>query len=582
VSESIKRDILFVFGSQACVPADPLRAAKEMGCATTVLSSCIPCGLPDALVDRHLRADLNDFVGLRRVVDEAQRNARFDGVVCYDDQAVPVVARLADHLKLAGNPIAAADAARDKLLMKRRFEADNLRIAAYSIAGSEDAAVRWASGNGYPVVVKPLRGSASQGVIRADSADALREAYRRTRRIVRDFGLDTGEHTDADVLVEGYLPGDEFSVELLIQDGVPAELCVFEKPDPLVGPFFEETLYVTPTRLDRQREIEIVDLASRAVRALGLRTGVAHCELRVSEHGAFVLEVAARLIGGACSRVFRSIFVEDIHRSVIRLALGEPLAAPRRRSGAAGAMMLPIPSEGRLEEIHGTDAAGRVPGINDVIIAVGPGDVIVPFPEQSCYVGFLTASADTPGAVAGALRDAASLIELRLATLDCEYWSRSIRDHQEYVAPANLHVRTLGDYTLAQAQEIVVPIIAWSQFGELPRELALAEARTCVEWLVEGNRGRTSPACWLISDDRAVALGSRDETQCFASCLGVGPGHRNTGIGKALVRSVMAVFARQGCETMQIFLDPRNTAITSLCAALGFERETLIEHPCRC
>ncbi len=578
----MQRNVLFVFGSQACVPADPLRSAKEMGCATTVLSSCIPCGLPDGLVDRHVQADLNDFVGLRRVVDEALRFARVDGVVCYDDQAVPVVARLADHLGLAGNPIEAADAARDKLLMKRRFEAGNLPIAPYSLVAHEDAAVQWATRKGYPVVVKPLRGSASQGVIRADSEDALREAYRRTRRIVRDFGLDTGDRTDADVLVEGYLPGDEFSVELLIQDGVPTELCVFEKPDPLVGPFFEETLYVTPTRLDRQREIEIVDLASRAVRALGLRTGVAHCELRVSERDAFVLEVAARLIGGACSRVFQSIFVEDIHGCVIRLALGERLDAPRRRSGAAGAMMLPIPGEGRLEEILGIDAAGRVPGIADVIITAEPGDVIVPFPEQSCYIGFLTASADSPAAVATALRQAAGLIELRLAPLDCEYWSRSIRDHHEYIAPSSVRIRTLEEYTLAEAQERVVPIVASSQFGELPPELALAEARTCVEWLAEGNRGATSPAYWFIVGDHAVALGSKEGDHCFASCLGVGPGHRNSGIGKALVRSIMAAFARQGCETMQIFLDPRNTAITSLCAALGFERETLIEQSCRC
>lgn len=578
----MSKNVLFVLGSQACVPGDPLRAAKDLGYRTTILSARTPCGIPDGLVDRHVSADLNDFVGVRRIVDAIHDDIPVDAIICYDDQAVPVAARLASHLHLPGNPINAADAARDKFLMKSQFQARNVPIAPYVLAQHEDHAADWSASNGYPVVVKPLRGSASQGVIRADNEIELREAYRRARRIVRDYGLDTGGRTDSELLVETYLEGDEFSVELLIQDAVPVALCVFEKPDPLVGPFFEETLYVTPTRLAYDRESEIIAIACRAACALGLTTGMAHCELRASNRGIFVIEVAARLIGGACSRVFRSILEEDIHKYVLRLALGEQVTVPRGCAGAAGAMMLPIPREGRLEEVVGADGASGVPHINDVIITADPGDVVVPFPEQSCYIGFLTAAAETPSIVATALREASSRIQLRLSPLDCEHWSRSITDHQNYVAPSSLDIRTLAGYTDDEARDCVTRIIASTQFGELPSELAVAQAQSCVKWLESGHRGATTPSFWLLSRDRAVALGSNDGAICFVSCLGVDTECRRAGLGTALVRSIMALFARKGCELMRVLLDPRNAAATALYEALGFEREASVEQSCHC
>lgn len=576
----MKRQILFVFGSQACVPGDPLLAARELGCQTAVMGPRIPCGMPAELVDRYERVDLNR-------PDEVVEAARalhgirpIHAVVGYDDQAVPVVAQIAANLGLPGHPKETAEAARDKLLMKRRFESMNIPIAPYTLAANEDDAVRWANKRGYPVVVKPVRGSASQGVIRADGEQDLREAYRRLRRIVRDQGLDTGGWSHAEQLVESYLDGSEVSVELLMRDGTPHVLCLFEKPHPLHGPFFEETIYVTPARLSAEQTSQIQELAGRAAMAIGLRSGLAHCEIRLSSAGPFVLEIAARVIGGACSRVFRHVIGEDIHAYVLRLALGDDVPLPKQQPAAAGAMMLPIPRAGRLVDVRGIDRVRKIPGIQDVIITASPGDVIVPFPEQSCYVGFLTAKADTVEAVEEALVRAAGRIDLDLDPLVCEYWTREIDDHRAYQPPDKHHIRSLGAYEPEEALDIVLPIVASVHFSELPLDLAMAEARKCVRWLEEGPRGATSPSFWLVAEDRGVALGSISGDTCYVSCLGVVPERRRSGLGTALVRSIMAIFAQQGGARMRVLLDPRETAPNSLYRRLDFIPETLSEQSC--
>lgn len=574
--------ILFVFGSQACVPEDPLRAAKSLGCGTLVMGSRLPCGLSPDLVDRFEKVR---FFEPEEVVESARvlwGMFPFDGVVGYDDQAIPFVARIARALKLPGHPVDAADAARDKVVMKECFTAAGLPIAKYHLAKSEDDAVRWANTNGYPVVVKPVRGSASQGVIRANDELRLREAYRRLRHIVREFGLDTGGRPDEEELIESYLDGSEYSAELIVQRGQPKVFCRFEKPQPLCGPYFEETIYVTPPRLKPSEVDEFDRLAIDAVKALNLAQGLAHCEIRWSSTGPFVLEVGARLIGGACSRVFRQILGEDIHATVLRLSLGEPISVPEQRSGAAGAMMLPIPRQGRVTAIRGVDDAREVAGIGDVILTVQPGDTILPFPEQSCYIGFLTASGGSVERVNNSLEQSAAAIDIELAPLQCEYWTRDISEYASREAWGESGLQLLDKYSREQARAIVVPLIAAAHFGEYPSGEGLKNATECLEWVERGNRGDSGPETWMISPGGAVGLGSMAGDTCYISCLGVPVNERRKGIAKTLVQSMMALFAQRGCSRMRVLLDPCQPAPNALYQELGFHPEACAEQTCCC
>jgi biotin carboxylase len=418
----MNRHVLFVFGGQASgpqasAPNDPMLAAKQLGCRTTVMGPAMSCNVAPELLDQYEPVDLRDGNAVLATARALHRVHPIHGVVCYDDEAVPVVARIAADLGLPGHPVEAADAARDKVWMKQRFEAGGVPIARYLLATDEDDAARWATETGYPVVVKPVRGSASQGVIRADSEAELRHAYRWLQHIVREYHLDTGGRPESEQLVEQYLDGGEVSVELLVRDGTPHLLCLFEKPRPLHGPFFEETIYVTPGQLPDEQRQQAGALAVHAATALGLRNGFAHCEIRLSSAGPFVLEVAARVIGGACSRVLGYALGEDIHACIVRLALGDAFPIPRQQPVAVGAMMLPITGEGRLVAVRGLEQAERVGAIEDVMVCGTPGEDIVSFPEQGCYIGFLTARAGTSEAVTAALSEAAEHIELELAPL---------------------------------------------------------------------------------------------------------------------------------------------------------------------
>src|ERR1700693_856367 len=567
-SGDIRPHVLFVFGSQTCVPSDPLATARRLGFSVTVLAEHQPCGLAPEWVAQIVLGKLRDQAAVIRLARQIHSHKRISATVGYDDQAVPLVARIAAELSLPGNPPDAADAARDKPLMKERFRVAGVPIAAYHLCSGEDDALSSADGLGYPVVVKPVRGSASQGVIRADSPDDLRTAYRRGCRIVSEYGLDTGDRPGAVQLVEEYIHGPEYSVELLVSRGRAFPLCVFEKPKPLNGPFFEETIYLTPPRLHSTRIRELEALAIRAREAVGLRVGLAHCEIRIGDRGAFVLELAARLIGGACSRVFRTLLPLDIHELILRLSAGEDVPPPPVAHRAAGALMLPIPANGRLVTVRGVDAARSVPGIRDVIVNATPGDVIVQFPEQSCYIGFFTADGETPEDVESALSEASECLEVELAPLECERWVRSIDVGPS--APLPDGIQTLAGLTAEQARARVVPVIADAHFADLPTDEAQREAASCVNWLEAGHRGETAPAVWLLHGTRGVALPSWDGMTGYVSCLGVSPGARRQGIATKLLQAVMTLLARRGCTEMEVLVDPRSPTTTALYRRLGF------------
>lgn len=566
--------ILFIFGMQACIPGDPLLAAKKLAFRTAVLAPRVPCGISAELIDLFEEVNLSlphEIINAAHII---HRVHSLRAVVAYDDAAVPVVAHIAKDLGLPGHPVEAANASRDKVLMKARLRAAGIPIAPYTLATDEDDAVDWANRTGYPVVVKPVRGSASQGVIRADSELELRNAYRRVRRIIRENAFDTGERSDAQELVEGYLDGSEFSAELFVSGGRAEIFCLFEKPEPLHGPFFEETLYVTPTRLSEEQRLEIEELSVRAVMALGLRNGPAHCEIRLSSEGAFVLEIGARLIGGACSRVFRYAFGEDIHSYVLRLALGEPISLPKQWLRAAGALMVPIPREGRLRAIRGVEQVWSIPGIKDVLITANQGDLIVPFPEQSCYVGFVTASAATPEMVTDALAKASGAIELELTPLACEHWSRDIENYQLFQPTSEYGIRSLENYEWAEACNTVLPIVADAYFGEFPPELALAKAREYLSLLGNAPQGESSTRRWLVAEGRGTVLSLAKGSTCYLSCLGVLDLHRSSDVAEALMQCIMGLFARHGCKKMEILVDPRQSIRVNLYRRLGFAPES--------
>jgi biotin carboxylase len=359
--------------------------------------------------DRALVLDLADPEAAAATVVEAAGRHPLDAVVAVDDQGVLVGALAAARLGLAHNPPEAVAATRDKAAMRTALAtAGTVRQPAFAIVPPGSDVVTAAAGVGFPCVVKPVSLSASRGVIRVDDPALAAAAGERVRAIVADA---TGAG-DAPLVVERYIEGTEVAVEALLRGGRLEVLAVFDKPDPLTGPYFEETLYVTPSRLPAATQDRVVEAVAGAAAAIGLVEGPVHGELRIDAQGQpWLLEVAARSIGGLCSRALRFGAGVSLEELILRHALGLPLD-PVREAAASGVMMLPIPTAGTLVEVRGQEAARAVPGVAGLELSILPGRPVRPLPEGDRYLGFLFARAGTPEAVEAALRGAHACLEV--------------------------------------------------------------------------------------------------------------------------------------------------------------------------
>ena len=393
---------------------DFLSAAAAVG-AEVVVASDQGQALGAAMGDRALVLDPCDPDGAADAVAALAARGPVDAVVAVDDEGVLAAAAAARRLGLAHNPPEAVAATRDKALLRTRLEAAGVAQPAFRVVGPDDDPAAAAAEVGYPVVVKPVGLSASRGVIRADDPDGVVAAARRARAVATAAGRDPV----APLLVEAFVPGPEVAVEALLRDGAVTPLVVFDKPDPLDGPFFEETIYVTPSRLGRDATASIEDQVGAAAAALGLQQGVVHAELRVPDGRAHVIEVAARSIGGLCSRALRFGTGSSLEELILRNALGLPLAGrDHREHAAAGVMMIPIPAAGRLVAVEGQEAARAEPLVTEVQVTIRPGGRLVPLPEGDRYLGFVFARGAGPAEVEAALRAAHGRLRVRVAALD--------------------------------------------------------------------------------------------------------------------------------------------------------------------
>jgi len=375
------------------------------------------------------------------VIDFADPDAAATAIAAAQSEAAPiravlpvggelpakVAAAAARRLGLAANAPEAMAAAANKLAMRTRLAASTdpdvvqprfTNVARDAEPGRIAGTIAAPGGVGFPCVVKPLMLSGSRGVMRADDPATLAAALARLSRLLADPAVRRPDPAAADqILIESFVPGPEFAVEGILTRGHLHVVALYDKPDPLDGPTFEETLYVTPSRLSADDQRRIVATAAAGARALGLETGPVHAELRWNDGQPAIIELAARSIGGLCARSLRfadGLSLEDV---VVRHALGD--AVPARERRASGVMMIPVPARvpSALRAVDGVDDARAVDGIDEVVISTRIGETLTPLPEGSHYTGFIFASGDTAAGVERALRTAVGRLRFTVAPL---------------------------------------------------------------------------------------------------------------------------------------------------------------------
>ena len=395
--------VLLLLPTETYRAKDFLAAAERLG-VDVVVGCERRQAMADAMGDGAVVVPLGNLDAAVEIIAALHDRRSLDAVLAVDDQGLVVAAAASARLGLTHNPIEAVAATRDKAALRARLGAAAVAQPDYRVVAPGQSVAAAAGQIGYPCVVKPVSRSGSQGVIRVDDDVQASAVGERVRAIVGP-----GEP----VLVEGFVAGAEVAVEALLVGGVLEVLAIFDKPDPLDGPFFEETIYVTPSRQPAPILASLAATVTAAAAAVGLREGPVHAELRVGADGRpVVIEVAARSIGGLCARSLRFGAGVSLEEIIVRHAIGAGLDGLRRETQASGVMMLPIRAAGMLKQVSGQAEALAVDGVVGVEISIPAGRAVVPLPEGDRYLGFVFARGPTPADVELALRRAEAALDV--------------------------------------------------------------------------------------------------------------------------------------------------------------------------
>jgi len=351
----------------------------------------------------------------RRIVQQSLVRP-VDGVIALGDRPTSTAAFAARALGFAYNSPQSVENCRSKLRQREILRDAGLPVPGFFSFKLDKRVEKILPRVQFPCVIKPLRRAASQGVIRANSPEEFQAAVERIKKLLESPEVQVEREPESDrLLVERYIPGAEVSVEGLLTRGKLRILAIFDKPDPLEGPYFEETIYVAPSRLPDEAYDSVIECAEKTVAALGLSHGPVHAEFRVNDDGPWVLEAAARPIGGLCARAVRfgpqRMPLEEL---LVRHALGMPGTDVDREDDASGVMMIPVPKSGVLERIEGEEQARAIPGVEGVQITARLRDFIAAWPEGSSYLGFIFARGKSPAEVEAALRQAHSQLKFEI------------------------------------------------------------------------------------------------------------------------------------------------------------------------
>ena len=392
---------LLLIAPEASYHTAPFQAAgRRLGIEVMVASEGRFPVVPGQSVG--LRVNFSDTSRSLRLIEALYRETPFDGVIGTDDGTLELATVVATKFGLNTNPPLSTKISRRKdrsRVVQRDFGLRTPWFISAAVCGQGEPEVP--SSVSYPCVAKPVTLSASRGVIRANNDQELVAALSRISKIIESAGP---EHPRV-VLIEEYIPGMEYVVEGLLDSGNWRTMAIFGKPEPLEGPFFEETIYIAPPGLGFDVEKKILDTVRATCEAYGLEHGPVHAECRINEDGVWLIELAPRTIGGKCSRIFQLGTGQALEDIVILNALGRP-APFRSPAGVIGLMMIPVPGPGIVRRVEGIEAARCVDHIEEIEIDVKPGQQLVPWPEGSSYPGFIFARGSSEHLVTEALKTA--------------------------------------------------------------------------------------------------------------------------------------------------------------------------------
>jgi len=403
--------VLFLMPTRTYRASVFLKAAQQLN-IEAVVGTDQSQALEKIVPGKTLVLNFHDPEAAKQPIVELANEYPINAIIPVDEDTAVLAATAAEALSLHHNSVASVYAAREKHRMRKILKEASLPSPQFDLYSIDDDPKEIASQVTFPCVVKPVFLSASRGVIRANDTEEIVQAFNKIVSILQEPEVvKRGGALARQILVETFIPGTEVALEGIFTDGKLKVLAIFDKPDPLDGPYFEETIYVTPSRLPDGVQEEIINCTAKASEAMGMHHGPVHAELRTNEEGPWVIEIAARSIGGHCSRALRFGDGISLEELILRHAIGMEIDSLEREKPASGVMMIPTPYAGILRKVRGQDDARAVPGIEDLMITIPLDQELVTPPEGSKYLGFIFARAETPDQVEASLREAHRRLE---------------------------------------------------------------------------------------------------------------------------------------------------------------------------
>jgi len=413
-ASSKQRDRVLVIAPHGSYRTAPfIKAANKLDIDVLIASQGEHSIVSDYVQGLHIDFT-NENQAIETILAEAKKQA-FSGIIGTDDTTTELAAHVAEKLFLPHNDPLAVKIAQRKDLARLSLKKSGVKIPEFDLLTTTKSLSEQSIQVNFPAVIKPVALSASRGVIRVNNEQELEQAVERViKMLAEERQIDKAIREI--LLLEEFIPGKEVAIEAMLHNGELDVLAIFDKPDPLDGPFFEETYYITPTSFSENVQQEIKQTVLESCRAYGLSEGPVHAECRINENGVWILEVAARTIGGMCGRLLSLGTGHSLEELVLLHAMGKRVEIKTIES-AAGVLMIPIPSAGILKRVEGLLEAQRIPFINEVSIEVRDGYELVPLPEGNSYLGFIFAEAPSVEEAEQALRDAHACLNIVIAPL---------------------------------------------------------------------------------------------------------------------------------------------------------------------
>lgn len=406
--------VLIIIPTTSYRAHDFMDAAKHLN-IEVIIGSDHRQALSKLLPDSSLALNLRKPEASIEKIKELARRKPLSAIIGVDEETVVLAAMANKALGLPGNSVSSVIATRNKYLMRQRMSEAGLLNPNFQTFPIDSNPKEIAAEIKYPSVLKPTFLSASQGVIRVNSQDEFAPAWEQLLEILSTPSVKRKEiGADHQILVEDYIPGTEVAVEGMLTNGEFKLLAIFDKPDPMEGPYFIETIYITPSRYSQDVQREILRTTLSAAQALGLTTGPIHAEMRINDKGIWMLEMAARSVGGICARALRFDGEMSLEELILGHTMGEDIRQIEREENAAGVMMMPVLKSGILKQVKNIELAEQIDGIENITITIAPEQKIEPLPQGSKYLGFIFARGDTPEFVENAIRQAYGKLEVVL------------------------------------------------------------------------------------------------------------------------------------------------------------------------